>query len=117
MSKKRRLSPKDFIVSCDENYEKAVSLGYDIRMEESQILEWMQMYADYVLELAQNTGGNFTNGTISLSWQDVDHVRVHNHRIHRYAVIQGGDLEGMLNALIVSTPYKVEPEFNTDKNY
>lgn len=37
---------KQFIIDNDSYYAGAVERGYDIRMSESEILEWMQRYAD-----------------------------------------------------------------------
>ena len=108
---------KDFILECYERHSKASQNGYDIRVEEPELFEIMEEYAEYKLNMARKNSGNFTNGSFTLLWEDVDRVRVVNNRVGKYALICGGDLEGMFNALIQSTPYKIEPEFNIDRNY
>lgn len=51
----------------------------------------------------------FRVGDIFLEWRDEDTVLVQNTKLGRGAVIHGGDLEGMLNALVEST-FLVERE-------
>lgn len=111
------MSAKDYILYVYENHANAVSAGYDLRMEESEWLQMMEEYADHKLDMARKNSGNFTNGTFTLIWRDIDTVRVQNNRLGKYALIHGGDLEGVFNALIQATPYKIEPEWNTDRNY
>lgn len=111
------MNAKQFIIDVYERYAKAVENGYDLRMEESEWLVIMEEYADHKLDMARKNSGNFTNGSFTLAWEDVDRVRVINNRIGKYALICGGDLEGMFNALIQSTPYKIEPEWNTSRNF
>lgn len=101
------MTAKEFILQISERHAIAVENGYDLRMDESEWLEFMEEYADHKLEMARKNSGNFTNGSFTLSWEDIDRVRVLNNRIGRYAIICGGDLEGMFNALIQSTPYKI----------
>lgn len=111
------MNAKGFILAVYERHANAVANGYDLRMEEIEWLEIMEEYAEYKLDMARKNSGNFTNGSFTLAWEDVDRVRVINNRVGKYALICGGDLEGMFNALIQSTPYKIEPEFKTDRNY
>ena len=110
------MNAKEFILDVYERHAIAVANGYDLRMEEIEWLEIMEEYAEYKLDMARKNSGNFTNGSFTLAWEDVDRVRVINNRVGKYALICGGDLEGMFNALIQSTPYKIEPEFKTDRN-
>lgn len=39
-------NPKEFILEKSEHFETAVGLGYDIRMDEEEILHWMKEYGE-----------------------------------------------------------------------
>jgi hypothetical protein len=43
------MNAKQFIIDVYERHAKAVENGYDLRMEESELLEIMEEYADYLL--------------------------------------------------------------------
>lgn len=111
------MTARDFILQTSDEIQKAVDYGYPIELNEEAILWYMEEYAEFKVDKARGKTGNFTNGTFTLFWQDVDTVRVQNNRLQKYALIHGGDLEGMFNALIQSTPHKIEPEWNTDITY
>ena len=43
------ISPRSFILENSEKFEEAVMHGYDIRMDEHEIFEWMDSYATYAI--------------------------------------------------------------------
>lgn len=44
------MNAKDFILENDEEAREAVFNGYDLRMSELELLEWMEKYAQYKAE-------------------------------------------------------------------
>ena len=44
------MKAKEFILSESKAYRDAVDNGYDIRMDEKEILYWMERYAEYKAE-------------------------------------------------------------------
>ena len=38
---------KEFLITSSTKFEEAVANGYDIRMEEQEILQWMEAYAQH----------------------------------------------------------------------
>lgn len=44
------LPPKEFITNTNEYFNDAVENGYDIRMEEPEILKSMEDYANYIID-------------------------------------------------------------------
>ena len=67
------MTPKQFIVSNSEKFAEAVSNGYDIRMEEDEIFEWMEKYRAADLYYYLKEGEIIQEGDecdVSAKWND-----------------------------------------------
>jgi hypothetical protein len=100
------MTAKEFILSVDENAAHAANLGYELILVETEILEWMELYAQFKVEQAQGKCGTFETLSFKLSWTNSDHIKIAAKRIAQHAVIRSAHFDGMLMALLASTPYK-----------
>lgn len=67
------MTPKEFIISNSEKWAEAVENGYDIRLEEEEIFEWMAKYRAAKFYYYLKHGEIVRDGDeceVSASWND-----------------------------------------------